>query len=240
VSAAAARSASHPELPFIGDPFVALHSESHAIVRDMLAPQERAALIAAYDDDERYRKRVDMAAHNFGRGEYRYFADPLPELVAALRTELYARLAGVANAWNERLRQPARFPASLAEFAEISRAAGQARPTPLILKYGPGDHNRLHQDRYGDVIFPLQVTLLLSEPGRDFEGGEFALVEQHPRAQSTLQVVPLRAGDAVAFAVDRRPQRTQRGGYAVRTRHGVSTVRSGSRYALGLIFHDAR
>lgn len=218
----------------------ALDEVSYSVLRGLLTAAECGALIAAYDKDERYRKRVDMAAHNFGRGEYRYFANPLPPLVAELREALYARLVDVANRWNERLRDDTRFPATLAEFAERSRAAGQARPTPLILKYGPGDHNRLHQDLYGDVVFPLQVTILLSEPGRDFEGGEFALVEQHPRSQSTVEVVPLRAGDAVAFAVDRRPQPSKRGTYTVRTRHGVSALRAGSRYALGIIFHDAR
>jgi hypothetical protein len=222
------------------DAAAALDEGSYALFRGLLTPTECTSLIAAYDEDERYRKRVDMAAHNFGRGEYRYFADPLPALVAELREALYARLADVANRWSERLRDEMRFPATLAAFTERSRAAGQARPTPLILKYGPGDHNRLHQDLYGSVVFPLQVTILLSEPARDFEGGEFALVEQHPRAQSTVEVVPLRAGDAVAFAVDRRPHRSKRGTYTVHTRHGVSTIRSGSRYALGIIFHDAR
>jgi len=218
----------------------ALDRGSYALLRGLLTPAECASLIAGYDEDERYRKRVDMAAHNFGRGEYRYFADPLPPLVAELREALYASLADVANRWSERLRDETRFPATLAAFTERSRMAGQARPTPLILKYGPGDHNRLHQDLYGDVVFPLQATILLSEPDRDFEGGEFALVEQHPRAQSTVEVVPLKAGDAIAFAVDRRPHLTKRGRYTVHTRHGVSTIRSGSRYALGIIFHDAR
>jgi len=222
------------------DADVALDEGSHALLRGFLTPAECGSLIAAYDEDERYRKRVDMAAHNFGRGEYRYFADPLPPLVAELREVLYARLVDVANRWNERLRDETRFPATLASFTERSRAAGQVRPTPLILKYGAGDHNRLHQDLYGEVVFPLQVTILLSEPGRDFEGGELALVEQHPRSQSTVEVVPLRAGDAVAFAVDRRPHPSKRGTYSVHTRHGVSTIRSGSRYALGIIFHDAR
>ncbi len=222
------------------DAFGALDEASYALLPGLVRADERAALVAGYDEDERYRKRVDMAAHAFGRGEYRYFADPLPPLVAELRAELYARLVATANLWSERLHGETRFPATLAAFAERSRAAGQARPTPLILKYGPGDHNRLHQDRYGEVVFPLQVTILLSEPGRDFEGGEFALVEQHPRAQSSVEVVPLRAGDAVVFAVDRRPQRSKRGTYAVHARHGVSTIRSGSRYALGIIFHDAR
>jgi len=225
--------------PF-ADAFGALDEASYALLRGLLKPAECESLIAAYDEDERYRKRVDMAAHNFGRGEYRYFADPLPPLVAELREALYVRLADVANRWSERLRDETRFPTTLVAFAERSRAAGQARPTPLILKYGAGDHNRLHQDLYGDVVFPLQVTILLSEPGRDFEGGEFALVEQHPRAQSTVEVVPLHLGDAVAFAVDRRPHRSKRGAYTVHSRHGVSTVHSGSRYALGIIFHDAR
>ena len=218
----------------------ALDAGPYALLHAIVTPDECASLIAAYDDDERYRKRVDMARYRFGSGEYRYFADPLPLFIAALRTELYARLVHIANVWNERLRDNTRFPATLDAFTEVSRAAGQTRPTPLILKYGVGDHNRLHQDRYGDVVFPLQATILLSEPGRDFEGGEFALVEQHPRSQSSIAVVPLKAGDAVVFAVDRRPHQATRGFYTVHTRHGVSTVRYGSRYALGMIFHDAR
>jgi hypothetical protein len=234
------RAAFETRLASFEDAVVALQEGSYALLRGLVKPEECGSLIAAYDEDERYRKRVDMAAHNFGRGEYRYFADPLPPLVAELREALYARLADVANGWSERLRDETRFQATLEAFAARSRVAGQARPTPLILKYGPGDHNRLHQDLYGDVVFPLQVTILLSEPGRDFEGGEFALVEQHPRAQSTVEVVPLREGDAVAFAVDRRPHQSKRGTYTVHTRHGVSTIRSGSRYALGIIFHDAR
>jgi hypothetical protein len=181
-----------------------------------------------------------MAAHRFGRGEYRYFGDPLPPRIAALREWMYAELVPIANLWHERFRDATRFPDDLTSFRARSRAAGQLRPTPLILKYGPGDYNRLHRDLYGDVVFPLQVTILLSEAERDFTGGEFALVEQHPRSQSIVHVVPLTVGDAVVFAVDRRPVPSERGFSAVRTRHGVSTVRSGGRYALGIIFHDAR
>jgi hypothetical protein len=210
------------------------------LLGSILSAAECAALVAAYDDDERYRKRVNMGAHRFGRGEYRYFADPLPAIVADVRERLYAALVPVANLWNARLRDATRFPADLPTFAARSRAGGQARPTPLILKYGAGDYNRLHRDLYGDIVFPLQATILLSEPERDFTGGEFALVEQHPRSQSSVHVVPLAAGDAVVFAVDRRPVPSPRGFSAVRTRHGVSTVRSGRRYALGIIFHDAR
>lgn len=227
--------------PFgVANAFATLATEPYALLGSVLTAAECAALIAAYDDDERYRKRVNMGAHRFGRGEYRYFADPLPAVVGDMRERLYAALVPIANLWHERLRDATRFPDDLQTFTARSRAAGQARPTPLILKYGAGDYNRLHRDLYGDVVFPLQATISLSAPERDFTGGEFALVEQHPRAQSMIHVVPLAAGDAVVFAVDRRPVPSARGYSAARTRHGVSTVRSGARYALGIIFHDAR
>jgi hypothetical protein len=180
-----------------------------------------------------------MGAHGFGRGEYKYFDYPLPEMVAALREALYPRLAPVANHWNEALRVAVRYPATLDDFLARCHAAGQRRPTPLLLSYQTGDYNRLHQDLYGEHVFPLQATILLSAPGRDFTGGEFVLTEQRPRMQSRVEVVPLEQGDAVVFAVHRRPMQGARGVYGVNMRHGVSTLRSGRRCTLGIIFHDA-
>ncbi|MFC4274445.1 2OG-Fe(II) oxygenase [Achromobacter aloeverae] len=215
-----------------------------AIIDRLLTPAMCDALSAAYDDSgppgqPRYRSRIVMQRHGFGRGEYQYFAYPLPDLVAALRLAFYPRLVGIANAWNARLGSDARYPAAHAEFLEACHAAGQTRPTPLILRYGAGDYNCLHQDLYGEHVFPLQVAVLLSEPGRDFEGGEFVLTEQRPRQQSRVEVVDLRQGDAVVFAVNERPVAGTRGDYRVKLRHGVSRVRAGSRYTLGIIFHDA-
>jgi hypothetical protein len=180
-----------------------------------------------------------MARHGYGRGEYRYFAYPLPTLVEQLRTALYARLAPIANAWHERMGSNVRFPPIHAEFLQRCHSAGQLRPTPLLLQYGPGDYNCLHQDLYGEQVFPLQVAILLSSPGNDFAGGEFVLTEQRPRMQSRVEVVPLTQGDAVVFAVNSRPVQGARGSYRVNLRHGVSTVRSGRRQTLGIIFHDA-
>ena len=180
-----------------------------------------------------------MQQHGFGRGEYRYFAYPLPPLVQSLRGALYARLAPVANRWAEQLRQPAEFPDSLDAYLEKCHAAGQTKPTPLVLRYEAGDYNCLHQDLYGAHVFPLQATVLLSEPGADFAGGEFLLVEQRPRAQSRGEVVPLARGDAVIFAVRERPRRGARGFHRAKLRHGVSTIRTGLRYTLGIILHDA-
>ena len=180
-----------------------------------------------------------MARHGYGRGEYRYFAYPLPELVAELRSALYERLVPIANGWRESLGAGEPFPAMHAEYLERCHAAGQMRPTPLILRYGPGDYNCLHQDLYGDLVFPLQAAFLLSEPGKDFTGGEFVLTEQRPRMQSRVNVVPLKAGEAVIFAVNHRPVQGSRGTYRVTMRHGVSPVRSGSRHTLGIILHDA-
>lgn len=217
----------------------ALDERGFATLPGLLAPAECRALAALYDDDAPFRSRVVMQRHGFGSGEYRYFAYPLPPLVEALRVDLYARLAPVANAWCERLGAPADFPATLAEQLARCHGAGQTRPTPLLLRYGSGDYNRLHQDLYGPLVFPLQVTVLLSEPGTDFEGGEFLLVEQRPRMQSLGEVVPLRQGDAVVFAVNERPAAGARGFHRVRMRHGVSTLRAGRRFALGMIFHDA-
>jgi uncharacterized protein len=210
-----------------------------ATLPGLLDAAECHALAALYDADERFRGRVVMARHGFGRGEYRYFAYPLPARVQELRTRLYAELAPLANLWHERLGVATRFPAAHAEFLARCRAAGQARPTPLLLRYGPGDFNCLHQDLYGEHVFPLQVAVLLSEPGSDFTGGEFVITEQRPRMQSRAEVVPLARGDAVVFAVHERPVRGSRGFHRVKMRHGVSRVRGGRRHTLGVIFHDA-
>ncbi|HYD13117.1 MAG TPA: 2OG-Fe(II) oxygenase [Allosphingosinicella sp.] len=210
-----------------------------AVLASLLTPGECDAMARLYDRDPCFRSTVAMARHGFGRGEYRYFAYPLPPLVAALRTALYPRLAGVANDWNARMGLEARFPGDHAAFIAACREAGQMRPTPLLLRYGPGDYNCLHQDLYGAQVFPLQVAILLSDPGTDFEGGEFVLTEQRPRMQSRAEVVPLRKGDAVIFAVNDRPVRGGRGDYRVKMRHGVSRLRSGRRHTLGIIFHDA-
>ena len=215
-----------------------LDAEGWAVVPGLLDDGECAALAARYDAPDGFRSHVHMARHGFGRGEYRYFAYPLPPPVAELRAALYARLAGPANRWHERMGMGVRFPARHAEFLARCHAAGQARPTPLLLSYGPGDYNCLHQDLYGQHVFPLQVAVLLS-PGTDFSGGEFILTEQRPRMQSRAAVVPLAKGDAVIFAVNTRPVKGSRGDYRVAMRHGVSAVRSGRRRVLGVIFHDA-
>jgi len=205
----------------------------------LLTPEERAMMIAGYVEDERFRSTVVMARHGYGRGEYRYFAYPLPELVKDLRETLYGRLVGTANRWRERLGAGQPFPGSHSEYLDRCHAAGQTRPTPLILRYGAGDYNCLHQDLYGDSVFPLQAAILLSDPGKDFTGGEFVLTEQRPRMQSRVQVVPLQAGEAVIFAVNQRPVQGSRGTYRVTMRHGVSPLRGGSRHTLGIILHDA-
>ncbi len=215
-----------------------LEERGWAATGPLLTAGERVELIAAYDDDPQFRSTVTMARHGFGRGEYRYFAYPLPELVGALRTRLYERLLPVANRWRELLGQGAEFPSSHAKFLERCNAAGQTRPTPLLLRYGPGDYNCLHQDLYGEWVFPLQAAFLLSDPG-DFTGGEFVLTEQRPRMQSRVQVVPLEAGEAAIFAVNHRPAQGTRGTYRVAMRHGVSQLREGSRHTLGVILHDA-
>jgi uncharacterized protein len=201
---------------------------------------ECQSLAATYGDDERFRSRIVMARHCFGRGEYKYFAHPLPDLVAGLRTTLYPGLASVANRWNEAMGIDVRYPDVHAKFLERCHRAGQTKPTPLLLQYGEGDYNCLHQDLYGEHVFPLQVTLLLSAPRKDFSGGEFVLTEQRPRMQSRAEVVPLRQGEGVIFPVHHRPVRGTRGVYRVNMRHGVSRVRSGHRHTLGIIFHDAR
>jgi hypothetical protein len=211
-----------------------------AMLERLLAPGECREIAALYPQEEHFRSHIHMARHGFGKGEYRYFRYPLPELIAALRTALYPRLAIVANEWNERLGVDLRYPERHEAFLAACHAAGQTRPTPLLLQYLPGDFNCLHQDLYGDLAFPLQVAILLSEPGRDFTGGEFVLTEQRPRMQSRAEVVPLRQGDAVAFAVHHRPVAGSKGTYRVNLRHGVSRVRSGLRHTLGIIFHDAQ
>jgi uncharacterized protein len=210
-----------------------------ASVDRVLSTEECAALAASYATDDLFRSRVVMARHGFGRGEYKYFRYPLPKLVADLRETLYARLAPVANRWNEAMGIDLRFPGEHAAFLELCHRAGQVQPTPLMLEYGAGDYNCLHQDVYGDLVFPLQAAFLLSTPGVDFTGGEFLMTEQRPRMQSRAEVVPLGRGDGVIFAVRHRPVQGTRGSYRVNLRHGVSRVRSGRRHTLGIIFHDA-
>ena len=205
----------------------------------LLSPAVCTEVSSWYADANRFRSRIVMSRHGFGRGEYQYFADPLPPLVQSLRESLYARLVGTANRWHEQLGHEERFPAAHDEFRRRCHADGQTRPTPLLLQYEAGDYNCLHQDLYGAHVFPIQVACLLSQPGRDFEGGEFVLTEQRPRLQSRPEVVPLRRGDAVLFAVNQRPVSGTRGIYRVAMRHGVSRLRSGRRHTLGLIFHDA-
>jgi hypothetical protein len=204
----------------------------------LLGDAEREDLAALYPDDPRFRSRIVMGWHGFGRGEYKYFASPLPETVAVLRAEFYARLAPVANRWHEAMGIASRFPADHGTFLARCHAAGQTRPTPLLLRYETGDFNCLHQDLYGEHVFPLQAAFLLSVPGHDFTGGEFVLTEQRPRQQSRAEVVPLSAGEGVVFAVRHRPVAGSRGTYRVNLRHGVSRVRSGRRHTLGIIFHD--
>jgi hypothetical protein len=217
-----------------------LDTQGCAVLKGLLSVEECRALVAFYPDDSRFRSRVVMGRHGFGRGEYKYFSYPLPELIAELRPVLYVRLHDVANRWNEAMGIDIRYPESHAAFLQRCHAAGQTRPTPLLLQYGVGDYNCLHQDLYGEHVFPLQVAILLSEPGRDFTGGEFVLTEQRPRMQSRAEVVPLAQGDAVAFAVHVRPVQGTRGFYRVNMRHGVSRIRSGHRHTLGVIFHDAK
>jgi hypothetical protein len=211
-----------------------------ACLPGLLSGPECADLVALYAEPARFRKRVVMARHGFGRGEYQYFDDPLPPLVAELRAGIYPHLAPVANGWAERLRQERRFPPDFAQLQTECHALGQVRPTPLLLKYETDDFNCLHQDLYGDLVFPLQLTILLTIPGQDFSGGEFVLTEQRPRMQSRAEVVPLQQGDAVIFAVHHRPVQGTRRSYRVNLRHGVSSIRQGHRLTLGIIFHDAR
>ena len=208
-------------------------------VRELLQPETCAAIVALYDRDENFRSRVVMARHGFGRGEYKYFAYPLPDPVARLRAALYPPLARLANDWAVALGQDQRFPDTLRAYTAQCHAAGQTRPTPLLLRYGPDDYNCLHQDLYGAMVFPFQLAILLNEPGSDFTGGEFLLVEQRPRMQSRAEVIALRQGDGVIFPVHHRPVKGTRGFYRTMMRHGVSRLRSGQRHTLGIIFHDA-
>ena len=216
-----------------------LDTQGWARLPALLSSDECDATASLYGPGDMFRSHVVMARHGFGKGEYRYFAYPLPDAVQSLRASLYPRLQPIANRWHERMNVAARFPDSHQAFLERCHAAGQMRPTPLLLQYRPGDYNCLHQDLYGEHIFPLQVAVLLSEPGTDFEGGEFVITEQRPRMQTRVQVIPLAKGDGVIFAVNNRPQRGMRGDYRVALRHGVSEVRAGHRHTLGIIFHDA-
>lgn len=216
-----------------------LDAKGWAVLPSLLSGDECDAMARRYGDEDGFRSRVVMARHGFGRGEYRYFAYPLPPLIASLRPALYERLASMGNAWYERMGLPVRFPAAHDQFIARCHAARQLRPTPLLLQYGPGDYNCLHQDLYGEHVFPLQVAVLLSAPGSDFHGGEFVLTEQRPRMQTRASVVPLGKGDAVVFAVNDRPVKGVRGDYRVKLRHGVSPLHAGRRHTLGIIFHDA-
>ena len=218
----------------------ALDERGSAVVERLFSPAQCRSLAALYEKDNLFRSRVVMVRHGFGRGEYKYFDYPLPELLAAQRTALYPRLAEIANRWNAVLGIKPRFPDEHKAYLKRCHAAGQRRPTPLILKYEEGDYNCLHQDLYGEHVFPLQLTILLSAPGSDFTGGEFVMTEQRPRMQSRAEVVPLAQGDAVIFAVNERPVRGTRSAYRVKLRHGVSRLRSGRRYTAGIIFHDAK
>jgi len=217
-----------------------LNERGSATTGTILTPQECEQLANEYENDSLYRSRVIMARHGFGRGEYKYYSYPLPDLIAALRSSLYEKLAPMANRWHETLGEGTRFPPAHADYLEQCHNGGQGQPTPLILRYEPGDYNCLHQDLYGDLVFPLQVAFLLSSPGTDFTGGEFAMTEQRPRMQSRVEVVNLHQGEGVVFAVNQRPVRGTRGVYRVAMRHGVSRLRSGRRFTVGIIFHDAK
>ena len=216
-----------------------LDAHGWSTVEKILTADECRAISRLYDDGSRFRSHIVMARHGFGRGEYKYFSYPLPDMVADLRAALYRRLAPLANRWNELMDIDVRYPGTHAGFLERCHRAGQTRPTPLLLRYGAGDYNCLHQDLYGEHVFPFQVAFLLAEPGKDFTGGEFVLTEQRPRMQSRAEVVPLGLGDGVVFAVHHRPVQGSRGFYRVNLRHGVSRLRSGRRHTLGVIFHDA-
>lgn len=217
-----------------------LDTRGCARLEGLLDSAQCATLANLYDIDARFRSRVVMARHGYGRGEYRYFNYPLPDLVANLRSAAYPRLVPLANRWNAAMKLDVRYPDTHAEFLARCHSAGQTRPTALLLRYGPDDYNCLHRDLYGEHVFPLQLAILLSRPGEDFSGGEFAITEQRPRMQSRVEVVDLQQGDAVIFAVHQRPVQGSRGSYRVNLRHGVSRVRSGRRHTAGIIFHDAR
>lgn len=211
-----------------------------AVLENLLTPNECHDIASLFPSEEKFRSHIHMAQHGFGKGEYRYFKYPLPTVIGELRAALYSQVVTFANEWNERMNIGARYPKEHADYLKFCHDAGQVRPTPLLLQYAPGDFNCLHQDLYGDLAFPLQATILLSEPTRDFTGGEFVLTEQRPRMQSRVEVVPLQQGDAVLFAVHNRPVQGTKGAYRVNLRHGVSRVRSGRRHTLGIIFHDAK
>ena len=216
-----------------------LDSQGNAVLHRLISPEECGELAALYDQENGFRSRIVMARHGFGRGEYKYFDYPLPPLIAELRSSLYRLLAPIANRWNEAMDVGVRYPDSHSEFLERCHQAGQRRATPLLLRYTAGDYNCLHQDVYGEHVFPLQVAILLSRPQQDFTGGEFVMTEQRPRMQSRAEVVPLSQGDGVVFTVRQRPVQGSRGVYRVNLRHGVSRIRSGRRHTLGIIFHDA-
>jgi uncharacterized protein len=218
----------------------ALDAHGCAVLQNLLTTTECESIAKLYSHEEHFRSHIHMARHGFGKGEYRYFNYPLPNLIGDLRAVLYAHAVTLANEWNERMKVDTRYPKEHADYLKLCHDAGQLRPTPLLLQYIPGDFNCLHQDLYGELAFPLQVTVLLSEPGRDFSGGEFVLTEQRPRMQSRVEVVPLQQGDAVLFAVHNRPVRGTKGTFRVNLRHGVSRLRSGHRHTLGIIFHDAK
>ncbi|MBS1990831.1 MAG: 2OG-Fe(II) oxygenase [Cyanobacteria bacterium SZAS LIN-3] len=216
-----------------------LNDRGYTVINSLLDDGECRSLIGLYDEDARFRKRVVMQSHGYGKGEYRYLSYPLPDLIQNIRTDIYPKLVPIANAWHEAMKMDVRFPQNHAEFLERCHKAGQVKPTPLILKYEASDYNCLHQDLYGEHVFPLQLAILLSAPGDDFSGGEFVLTEQRPRMQSRVHVVPLKRGDAVVFAVNNRPVAGTRGNYKVVMRHGVSEIRNGKRFTAGIIFHDA-
>ena len=242
MSTSAARKISSAEVGAIDWGRIAadLDAQGHAVIERLLAAEQCDALVKLYSSADLFRSRVIMSRHGYGRGEYQYFSYPLPDVVAGLRTSIYPHLAPIANRWNELLGSDVRFPADHAEFIERCHAAGQKRPTPLLLQYQTGDYNCLHQDLYGEHAFPLQMAILLSKPHAEFTGGEFVLVEQRPRMQSRPRVISLQQGDAAIFAVNRRSITGSRGNYRVMMRHGVSPLRSGERSTLGIIFHDAQ
>jgi len=217
-----------------------LDREGWAILNSVLSQSECRNIAALYDRDDGFRSKVVMARHGFGRGEYKYFSYPLPDRIAELREAFYPHLASIANRWNDAMKIETRFPPAHRDFLKRCHDAGQSRPTPLLLRYGAGDYNCLHQDLYGEHVFPLQIAVLLSEPKINFTGGEFVLTEQRPRMQSRAAVVPLKQGDGVVFAVNQRPAQGARATYRVAMRHGVSALRSGQRHTLGIIFHDAQ
>ena len=217
-----------------------LDEQGSAIIDRLLSPSECQAIAGLYERNDMFRSRIVMARHGFGRGEYKYFDYPLPALIECLRTTVYPALVPIANRWNGAMSNPVRYPEKHSDFLRRCHQAGQTRPTPLLLQYGAGDYNALHQDLYGEHVFPLQLAILLSEPGKDFTGGEFVMTEQRPRMQSRPIVLPLRQGDGAVFAVNNRPVQGTRGVYRVKLRHGVSRVRSGHRHTVGIIFHDAQ